>query len=130
MAKNLPTVERLLEVYAYNPDSGVLARKATMRPITCTNSRGYIVVNVDGVSVSAHRIIMAMMTGAWPNIVDHINHCKTDNRWINLRNVSRRANSLNRKKKERLGTRIERSGRITARCVGVHIGTFSTMREA
>jgi hypothetical protein len=44
----------------------------------------------------AHRVIWAMQTGRWPDgEIDHINHTLTDNRWVNLRGVSRGENQKN-----------------------------------
>lgn len=35
------------------------------------------------------------MTGEWPNEIDHINHVRDDNRWINLRDGTRSDNQKN-----------------------------------
>lgn len=46
----------------------------------------------------AHRIIWLWMTGEWPKEdIDHINGIRSDNRWKNLRHVSRRENIKNSK---------------------------------
>lgn len=48
---------------------------------------------------SAHRVIIAMVTGQWPSqIVDHDNRDGEDNRWSNLRCASHSENSRNRRK--------------------------------
>jgi len=36
------------------------------------------------------------MTGSFPDTVDHINHCGTDNRWCNLQDGSLSDNSKNK----------------------------------
>jgi hypothetical protein len=56
---------------------------------------GYINVRVRGRSFLAHRIIWLLKTGELPEEIDHINHVKSDNRWNNLRNVSRKENTRN-----------------------------------
>jgi len=46
----------------------------------------------------AHRIAYLLNNGKWPTgEVDHINHDRADNRWINLREVSRSENQQNAK---------------------------------
>lgn len=43
-----------------------------------------------------HRVAFLYMTGEWPrNEVDHINGCRHDNSWSNLRDVSSRVNKEN-----------------------------------
>lgn len=61
------------------------------------NARGYRVVCIEGRTYQAHRIAIALTTGAWPDgQVDHINHNKADNSLQNLRVVSPQINSQNR----------------------------------
>ena len=43
-----------------------------------------------------HRIAIFYMTGEWPDEVDHINGDRGDNRYTNLRNVSKQDNMRNR----------------------------------
>lgn len=45
--------------------------------------------------VAAHRVIYKMMTGEDPDVIDHINGDRGDNRWVNLRNVSFKENTQN-----------------------------------
>lgn len=61
----------------------------------CLNDKGYVLVSIKENRMRAHRIIYAMMTGSWPEEVDHINGDRSDNRWGNLRNVSCRENRAN-----------------------------------
>lgn len=49
-------------------------------------------------TVSLHRFIWFVVTSECPEIIDHINHDKADNRWENLRNVTAKENSRNRSK--------------------------------
>ena len=59
---------------------------------------GYIVINIDGEHIRAHRIIYLFMTGEWPEYdIDHINGDPSDNRWENLRAVNRQGNCKNQK---------------------------------
>lgn len=57
---------------------------------------GYIVVEVDRVSLLVHRVLWAMRHGAWPKAqLDHINHQRSDNRICNLREVFHEENMRN-----------------------------------
>lgn len=91
----------------YDPDTGRLfwkshfsrkpnwnAKCAGKEALTAI-SNGYKVGTIDGVKCYAHRIAFAIHNGYWPEQVDHINHDRTDNRAINLRNSNPAENSKN-----------------------------------
>jgi hypothetical protein len=60
------------------------------------NNRGYIHIMLSGKLYKAHRLAWLMMMGDWPQgDIDHINMDRGDNRWINLRDVSRSQNRAN-----------------------------------
>ena len=62
---------------------------------TIANS-GYFVGSLFKKKYLAHRVIWAMRTGAWPaEQIDHINHIRTDNRIVNLREATQTDNSRN-----------------------------------
>jgi hypothetical protein len=64
------------------------------------NPCGYRQIKIDKHLYRAHRLAWLWMTGAWPiqEQVDHINGIRDDNRWANLRNVSRAANNQNQRR--------------------------------
>lgn len=102
--KGSAQVERLHELFTYEPDSGALrwrvdrgqrARKGTIAG--SVSRQGYRVVGFDGLrSVFAHRIAWAMQTGAWPSQeIDHIDGDRTNNALANLRMVTTAQNHQN-----------------------------------
>jgi len=61
-------------------------------------SLGYIRINISGKHYRAHRIAWLLHYGAWPqNHIDHINGNPSDNRIVNLRDVSNVENHRNKK---------------------------------
>lgn len=66
-----------------------------------TNHAGYVRIGLGGAksnSYMAHRLAWLYMTGEWPVAdIDHINGKRSDNRWVNLRSVSRSVNLQNQR---------------------------------
>lgn len=95
--------EYLGKEFAYNPDSGILyglhrGGRGWLQVGTVDNA-GYLQVRVDKKNiVFAHRLIWWLMYNEWPNIVDHIDQDKQNNRLVNLRNVTQTENQFNRPK--------------------------------
>ena len=77
----------------YNPESGEFTKNG--KPVG-TEHNGYLRFQTDGKRYLAHRYAFLVMTGEIPEVIDHINHDTSDNRWCNLRAVDRRGNLLNR----------------------------------
>lgn len=101
-AKPLPSKEELVELFNYNPESGELFSKVRFSRkilagslLNCRNAKGYLHFNLNGRFYYAHRIIWKLVTGEEPNIIDHINGTKWDNRISNLRSVNLSQNNLN-----------------------------------
>lgn len=58
--------------------------------------QGYIKINTQGRVLRAHHLACLLMTGTMPvGDMDHINGDRADNRWSNLRRVTRRQNQMN-----------------------------------
>lgn len=92
-------VHRLFE---YDPDSGDLIRKVTRSSnakkgdVVRYKNHGYYRVNVEGKLLAVHRIAWCLYYGDWPKgPIDHINRVRTDNRIVNLREVTTQENSVN-----------------------------------
>lgn len=111
-----PAVARLIDLLVYDPDAGKLfwrdaeACRAAGRPanwtsrwagreaFTAINGGGYRKGAIDGYQTSAHLVIWAMQTGAWPeHEVDHEDTDRLNNRWINLREATRAQNQHNKR---------------------------------
>jgi hypothetical protein len=111
------------------------------------NTDGYIGIHVTycgiGKCIDAHRLAFVLMLGRYPTEVDHINRIRNDNRWSNLREVTRSENMLNtcRQLSRSIGVR-KQAGRKRFHayyCVRataetkrrqVHVGMFDTEAEA
>lgn len=88
---------------SYRPDKGVFIwddckhRPELNGTIAGTQDRlGYIRLQIDGKGVYAHRLAFLYMTGKLPLMdVDHIDRNPTNNRWANLREVTKKQNMQN-----------------------------------
>lgn len=97
------TQEELRLVLKYDPKTGDFIRLISNSPnsvtgevIGCLTVDGYKVIMIDNISYRAHRLAFLYMDGYLPeNDVDHINRDRCDNRWSNLRHVSRSCNCRN-----------------------------------
>lgn len=102
-----PTAERISDLFHYDLNTGHFRRKTTIGNAPSqragylagsTNSKGYVVIYVDGSGFKAHRLAWLYCNGVWPiNHVDHINGKKNDNRIANLRDATRSQNLQNQK---------------------------------
>lgn len=106
--KDLPTQERLLALFHYDPDTGVFTASENRgrgtgrwkkgRPCGCRTSHGYTQIVVDLRTYMAHRLAWVYMTGRPPeNGIDHVNGDRSDNRWRNLREANQSENSGNKR---------------------------------
>jgi len=96
------SLEFIREKFRYDPETGLaemfVPTKRIWRRPSVVN--GYEVFQFRSfgltVNVTVHRLAFVLMTGAWPcQSVDHFNRVKSDNRWNNLRLLSRRENAFN-----------------------------------
>ena len=115
--KLLPSLEALHLNLIYDPFAGTLEWRISGEPFGKSYDLGYVIGYFDGEQYYAHRVIYKMMTGEEPEIVDHENGFRSDNRWSNLGNVTPLKN------KQNLGVAKNNTSGIT----GVHVtrsGTF------
>lgn len=103
MAKADLTAARVRELLDYNPDTGVFTWKISpaqriKRGTVAGAAAEYVRIQIGGRKLRAHRLAWLYMTGAWPTQeVDHIDGDPLNNRWANLRNVSRVVNMQNQR---------------------------------
>lgn len=105
--KTLPSIERLNELFVYEPLTGDLRwksipenfKRAKVGDIAGTiGAKGYRIVGVDRVYYYAHRIIWKMVTGEDPrDQIDHKDGDRLNNRWSNYRAASNGENRWNTK---------------------------------
>lgn len=112
------TQEELKLSLDYNPDTGVFTWKIKPQSRIPKGSvagtlhhRGYIHIILKGKAYLAHRLAFLFIDGKFPEFeIDHENHIKHDNRWVNLIEKTHRENGKNQSK----------SIRNTSGTTGVH----------
>lgn len=153
--------EALPSLLEYQPDTGLLfwlprsvemfaaakkpphqmaawnAKFAGQEAFTCFDSDGYKTGSIGNRRLRAHRVIWFLLTGEWPEIVDHINGIRSDNRAMNLRDVQHFGNMQNcvsHRAGTAPGVALRPSGkfRATVTIDGVkhHVGTFENEVDA
>jgi len=151
------TADMIPDLVRYEPDTGRLfwkPRDVAMFPIrrvalafnsthagreafTATDSRGYKSGRIFDKTYAGHRVAWAAFYGEWPDVTDHINGDRTDNRIANLRNVSKAQNARNRRSDERksLGVSFDAGrqawrARVMFNYRDHHLGYFGTEIDA
>lgn len=102
-SKPLPSQAALRKLFDYDPLTGVLRWRQTMGRRAAAGAvaghldeaTGYWRVKVYGTKYYAHRLIWCWVRGETPELIDHRNGDRTDNRWANLRAASKSQNSAN-----------------------------------
>jgi len=117
--KLLPSQTYLRECFSYNPDTGLLIwlprpkehfpsshgqlvfnGAMAGKTVGTLTDDGYLKVGINGTLYRCRRVIYKYWHGLEPNVVDHINHNRTDNRIKNLESVTLQENLNNRDQKK------------------------------
>lgn len=99
------TQEELFEILEYNPNTGSFIwkknpysnKKLKGKVAGYKTKTGYIRIIYKKKEYLAHRLAWLYIYGEMPNVIDHLNGVRSDNRLENLRNTTTRGNSKNRK---------------------------------
>jgi hypothetical protein len=117
-SKPLPSVNRLNEMFVYEPKLGFLSAR-----FSCADrirffelQGGYVQVLINGEAYLAHRIIWKMMKGYDPIEVDHEDTDPGNNKWSNLREATSAEQNRNRKLSIRNKTGVKGVCWESARC--------------
>jgi hypothetical protein len=96
------THARLMRLVSYDPVTGTFTRLVGKRANKQTGSQiraGYVHIYLAGKTYKAHRLAWMYVYGSWPtDVIDHINHNRSDNRICNLRAVTTLENHHNRRR--------------------------------
>jgi len=139
--------EEVAALLNYDPQTGLFTHKVNSHKRKAgaatgrLDTKGYVRIRLLGYEFKAHRLAWLLTYGMWPDAeIDHINGCPSDNRILNLRDVSVAQNGWNRTKAMRnnqsgyLGVSRSAGGQFHAQ-IGVNgeqlsLGWFNTAEEA
>jgi len=121
--------------YSFNSYTGHII-SYTGNKINAKNSMGYIVITTKSekktLSIYAHQLAWYLYYNEVPNVIDHIDRNKENNKIENLRNVNQQINQWNRSNVK--GYFKEKNNKFTSyiyiNSKMIRLGTFNTENEA
>lgn len=136
----------LQEHFEYIPSTGdLLYRKRSKCHVPgeiagVVHSQGYKVLALGKKHYLLHRLIWLYVYGVWPTQIDHIDHNRSNNQLINLRDVSAKQQQYNMSLRKTSSTLangvsvIKRTNKYRAYINNngkqVHLGVFDTLQKA
>jgi len=143
------TFEKVRQMFIFDEITGLFTRRIKTgrgthvgQEVGSWDMHGYKTVRIEKASYKLHRLAWLYVYGYWPDgDVDHINGVRHDNRFSNLRAVSRQTNLQNQRRATSqnkstgiLGVYMARLGNFYA-AISVnnkkkHLGTFPTIEDA
>ena len=137
--------KELLSLLLYNPDTGAFTWRSSgsgrsINSIAGAKINGYLKITINGEFYLSHRLAFFYQNRSWPkNEIDHINHIRDDNRIENLKETTRRGNSINRAINKNstsgfTGVSLHRNGKwrssIKINDATKHLGYFKKLSNA
>ncbi len=142
------TAEQLRSILDYDQETGIFTWKVRAAnrvkagdAAGSLGGDGYLQISVQSRRYQAHRLAWLHFHGVWPeDQLDHINRNKTDNRLVNLRDVTQKQNMQNRSKPSNntsghpgvsWNKRLSKwQAKIEHNRKQIHLGYFSILEEA
>ena len=98
MATRTLTQDRLKHLLRYDPETGVFTWRKNGKIAGTTRKDGYKKIGFDGAQWYAHRLVWLYMMGTLSKDIDHIDRNPSNNKFVNLRAVTKSENQHNRLK--------------------------------
>jgi len=147
MTSEILTQNELKSILKYNRNTGEFIKRFSSGSTKkgsiagTVQKSGYVQIEINGKGYKAHRLAWLYVTGAFPSDqIDHINHIRSDNSFVNLRECSNIENSKNAKMPKNntsgfVGVNFSKSVgkwhvRVGVDGVRVHVGYFDLKEDA
>ncbi len=142
------TAEYLRSILHYEPETGIFTWKISNSnrvkvgdAAGSQNGDGYLRIKVLSRQYKSHRLAWLYVYGEWPKLdIDHINRNRSDNRRVNLRDVTQKQNMQNASKRSdntsgHPGVSWHKQhskwqARIMHNQKDIHLGYFTDIEEA
>ena len=145
--KNQPLTQALVQkFFEYDPVSGELTRRLPTsnnyvgEVVGTLKNNGYLSVGFGDKEYLVHRLIWLYVKGYLPDQVDHIDHDRLNNSWVNLREVNNTDNSKNTSVSSNSTTKVngvsfmksrnKYRATIVVNRKQVHLGLFEDINDA